>query len=603
MKSIIRFISFIALMHQFIYSGSFTVNNVTQFQSALNSSAANGQNDTINVMPGMYNVNPSLTFSSTENYSLLIRGSGNPVLDGAGIRQVLQLSTTSPAAKLTVEGLIFQHGRADYGGGLNILTQGADIVVRSCTANDNAANYVASGMNLFSNTGSVTVASCSFSRNSSPNTSGYPYGNAAGLFIQTDGSGTTIILSGCTFAENTSQRDAAGAMLYPLGSNSAVIAESNTFTSNIAKESGGGCWIRCPGGNSIVTYRVNIMNGNSCTVGGNGAGTYIQITSGSIDLYDNQFTGNNSVWQGGGLWIEHSGGTMNVYRNRFVNNTAGETGAGANLFLDNGTAKIYHNVFNKNRSASAGGGINISTTSGSINVFNNTLFLNSASDGGDVNIYFDNSSARSYFINNILYKSSLPALSYSGQQTVTARYCDIMDGAGQPWFGTGCIDRYPFFRDTAGGDFHLQDSIHCGNLRFSPCIDAGNPDISDSLISCAWGLSLARCDIGAYGGKGNIAIGINTISNNVPGKFLLFQNYPNPFNPVTEIEFAITKPGQVTLKVYDIFGREVAQLVNEKLITGMYSIDFNASDLASGVYFYVLRFGKFTEAKKMILVK
>lgn len=603
MKSINRILFCIALVNQCVLSDIFTVNNVAQFQAALNSSAANGQNDTINVMPGTYNVNPALTFASGENYSLFIRGSGSPVLDGANLGQVLQLSTAAPAADITIDGLIIQHGRADYGGGLYILTQSADILVRNCIINGNTANYVAGGVNLFSNTGSVTVSACSFSMNTSPNTSGYPYGNAGGLFIQTDGAGTTITLMSCTFNQNTSQRDAAGAMLYPLGSNSTVIAESNTFSLNSARESGGGCWIRAPGGNSIVRYRYNNQNGNSCTIGGNGAGTYIQITSGSIDLSDNQFTGNNSVWQGGGLWIEHSGGTMYVYRNRFINNTAGETGAGANMFLDYGTAKIYHNVFNKNRSTSAGGGVNFSTTSGSINIFNNTLFLNSASDGGDVNMYFDNSAARSFFINNILFKSTEPSLSCSGQQTVVAGYCDIMGGAGQPWFGTGCIDRYPYFRDTAGGDFHLQDSIHCANQRFSQCIDAGSPEITDSTINCSWGLNLSRSDMGTYGGKGNIPIGINTFSSEIPGSFVLHQNYPNPFNPTTNIEFSLPRSTFVRLVVFDLLGREVETLVNEDLSAGTFRADWNASSYPSGVYFYKLEASGFAESKKMVLLK
>ena len=603
MKSINRFFYFIALISHCVFSGSFTVNNVTQFQAALNSCAANGQNDTVNVLAGTYNVNPALTFTSNENYSLLIKGTGNPVLDGANLRQVLQLTANSPAADIIIDGLTFQHGKADYGGGLNILTQGADIIVRNCIINDNTANYVSGGINLFSNTGSVSVTACSFSRNSSPNTSGYPYGNAAGLFIQTDGTGTAITLSGCTFTQNTSQRDAAGAMLYPLGGNSSVIAESNTFTSNTAKESGAGCWIRCPGGGTSVVYRNNSHSGNSCTIGGNGGGTYIQITSGSMNVYDNQYTGNNSVWQGGGLWVEHSGGTMNVYRNRFINNTAGETGAGANLFLDYGTAKIYHNIFNRNRSVLAGGGMNFSTNTGSINIFNNTLFSNTASDGGDVNVYFDNSSARSFFINNILFNSTEPALSYSGQQSVVAKYCDIKGGAGQPWFGTGCVDRYPYFRDTSGGDFHLQDSIHCGNLRFSPCIDAGSPDITDSIINCSWGLNLARTDMGAYGGKGNIPIGIHTINTNIPEQFILYQNYPNPFNPVTKINFSVPVAAFVKLAVYDILGREITVLLNEVMQPGNYDVNWNADEYSSGIYFYKLGSFGFAETKKMVLIR
>ncbi len=430
-------------------AGNFTINNTTQFQTALNTAAANSENDTINVLAGTYNVNPVLTYLCNENYFILIRGTGSPVLDGGNLRQILQLSSTSANGDIFIEGLTIQHGRADYGGGLNVSTQSADISLKNCTVNDNSANFVAGGVNLFSNTGNITVTNCSFRRNSSPNTSGYPYGTAGGLFIQTDGAGTTITMTGCIFEQNTAQRDAAGAMLYPLGSGSTVIAESNTFNNNTAKEAGGGCWIRGPGGNTTVRYRNNTLTGNSSSVAGNGGGTYIQIASGSIDFSNNIHTGNSASWQGGGLWIEHSGGTLNIHRNRFINNTSGESGGGANVFLDNGTANIDHNVFSKNRTSGAGGGLNLSTTSGRVNIFNNAFYLNTSTEGGDVNIYFDNSSAVSNFYNNILYNSTQPALSYSGQQTVIARYSDIQGGIGQPWFGTGCIDKFPFFADTA----------------------------------------------------------------------------------------------------------------------------------------------------------
>ncbi len=591
------------LFNYFIFSANFIVNNPSQFQSALNTASSNGQNDTIIVNSGTYNVNPSLTFSSNENYSLCIRGSGNPVLDGANTRQVLQITTTAPSAVIIVEGLTIQQGRADYGGGLNILTQAAAVYINNCTVNDNTANFVAGGINIFSNTGNISVTGSSFNRNSSPNTSGYPYGNAAGLFIQTDGSGTTIRLSNCTFTSNSSQRDAAGAMLYPLGLNSTVIAETNTFTSNTAKESGGGCWIRGPGGNTSVVYRNNTLNGNSCTIGGNGGGTYIQISSGTIDIYDNIHTGNNSVWQGGGLWIEHSGGILNMFRNRFINNISGESGAGANIFLESGTAKIYQNVFNKNRSNAQGGGLNFSTNTGSINVYNNTFFANSGSDGGDVNFYFDNASARSYFVNNILYGNTLPVLSFSGVQTVSAKYCDIKGGTGEPWFSTGCIEKYPFFRDTAGNDLHLQDSIHCANIRYSPCIDAGSTEINDSTINCSWGLNLNRSDMGAYGGKGNIPIGIINISSEVPEKFCLLQNYPNPFNPYTMIRFTLPFPAKIKFYVTDILGRELIILYEKMLNEGTYEYNFDGSNFSSGVYFYTIETDKYIKTRKMILFK
>ncbi len=89
----------------------------------------------------------------------------------------------------------------------------------------------------------------------------------------------------------------------------------------------------------------------------------------------------------------------------------------------------------------------------------------------------------------------------------------------------------------------------------------------------------------------------------IPNFYALQQNYPNPFNPATKISYALPKTGNVTLKVYDILGREVATLVNEVKQAGIYTVDFNASNLASGVYFYRILSGDFTAVKKMVLVK
>jgi len=89
----------------------------------------------------------------------------------------------------------------------------------------------------------------------------------------------------------------------------------------------------------------------------------------------------------------------------------------------------------------------------------------------------------------------------------------------------------------------------------------------------------------------------------VPTEYNLSQNYPNPFNPSTKINFSVPANEFVTLKVYDVLGREVANLVNEELSIGNYSVDFNAGNLASGIYMYKLSSGNFTITKKMMLVK
>ncbi len=98
-------------------------------------------------------------------------------------------------------------------------------------------------------------------------------------------------------------------------------------------------------------------------------------------------------------------------------------------------------------------------------------------------------------------------------------------------------------------------------------------------------------------------IGIRQISEQVPDNFKLNQNYPNPFNPSTTIEYSILKSGKVKLIVYDITGKNVRTLVDQIQSPGIYQFDFNASQLTSGVYFYKLESGGFTEVRKMFLVK
>lgn len=98
-------------------------------------------------------------------------------------------------------------------------------------------------------------------------------------------------------------------------------------------------------------------------------------------------------------------------------------------------------------------------------------------------------------------------------------------------------------------------------------------------------------------------VGIQTISTEVPKIFSLSQNYPNPFNPVTRIQFAVPKNEMVSIKVYDLLGKEVAVLVNEQKSAGTYEVDFNGSLLSSGVYFYRMQSGYFSDIKRMVVIK
>jgi photosystem II stability/assembly factor-like uncharacterized protein len=113
----------------------------------------------------------------------------------------------------------------------------------------------------------------------------------------------------------------------------------------------------------------------------------------------------------------------------------------------------------------------------------------------------------------------------------------------------------------------------------------------------------------AVGASGVIAkvtgdlVGVTNVSTEIPSSYTLKQNFPNPFNPTTNIYFALPQSGFVTLKVYDMTGKEIATLVNEVRTAGSYIVDFDASRLSSGAYFYKLQSGNFTDTKKMMLIK
>jgi len=142
-------------------------------------------------------------------------------------------------------------------------------------------------------------------------------------------------------------------------------------------------------------------------------------------------------------------------------------------------------------------------------------------------------------------------------------------------------------------------------------VNAGLFDSNGNLITV--GNTMSRSD-GAipnvcYLSKYQIdkVTGIEQINSSIPSDFVLSQNYPNPFNPSTRIRFSVAKPSFVTLKVYDLLGREVTTLVNGEKSVGSYEVTFNTSELtsklSSGIYIYRLTTDKFTQTKKMILMK
>jgi len=112
---------------------------------------------------------------------------------------------------------------------------------------------------------------------------------------------------------------------------------------------------------------------------------------------------------------------------------------------------------------------------------------------------------------------------------------------------------------------------------------------------------LAATQSGVYRSSSQTLINIS--GNNLPDKFLLKQNYPNPFNPNTKINFSVPVNSLVTLKIYDVLGKEVMTLINEQKPAGNYAAEFNGANLSSGIYFFRMEAGEFIDVKRMMMIK
>ncbi len=166
------------------------------------------------------------------------------------------------------------------------------------------------------------------------------------------------------------------------------------------------------------------------------------------------------------------------------------------------------------------------------------------------------------------------------------------------------VDSIATTRDFGSGPIPAGDSVEVSLHVFTGAAsDSGN--VALKIGSLANSSEYATIVFSTY----SFALDIENEAENVADKFVLEQNYPNPFNPTTTIKYSIPKlngveaHGRASLRIYNILGEEIATLVNQKQAPGNYTVQFDASDLPSGVYFSTLRVGDFVATKKMMLTK
>jgi len=472
MKNLIKLSGiFIALLASSpAFSAVFAPVTADDLQIALNTAATNGADDTINLQANtVYNTNantqpggPTFSYTSAENFSLTIvgAGAGSSVLDGNGLNQVMQLTTTGADASIQVTGVTIQNGKLDFTAGLGIETVNGSMVLQDSTISNNTEGGFVGGAFLFSDAGGSATAngntvsgnssdfaagiflqtdgSITFNNNTVTNNVEFPAGSGfvGGAFLQQDGLTGTITALQNTITGNIA--DFVNGIMLQNGGDGDFIFEQNTATDNLNPAAFvGGVFLQNETGN--ISALQNIVSRNNAdfvngimlqnTGGGNcnfeqndvmdntnlaafAGGVLLQCSNGDTVAIQNTVSGNNADFVNGMMVQGGTAGNFSVMQNTVASNT-NPVAFGGGLFVQgtNGAIDVINNIVVGNSAQDSGGGVFISLDQGTMNVINNTVFGNTLSgaggEGGGIDIVAGAGPQQLNVFNNIVFGNSV----------------------------------------------------------------------------------------------------------------------------------------------------------------------------------------------------
>jgi parallel beta-helix repeat protein len=452
---------------------------------------------------------------------------------------------------------IYDNGVA-YGPGAGICCSSCSLVTIS--NNDIHSNYagdhVGGGIALYGSSASI------YGNSIHHNHSGLMNGLGGGMYA----SGSILKISNNEFYGNMG---GAGSAIYCTGSGVTLL--NNNIHNDSAYDSGAWCVVFLDNSLSSLIRNNTIENNET-------GGIWYEGHSGTV-ISNNSIRGNRKY----GIACSSS---IAITNNTIMSNEfgGGPGYGGGGIRCMGSSPSIQTNLIVSNRSGSGGG---ISCESSSPIISGNTIVSNVSWEGGAV---FVDSSSHPLLLNNIIANNQGSGGIYTETDTLTIMCCDVYNNEGGNYVGipdqTGMnnnISADPLFCPEGYPEYTLHSNSPCAPYMNHDCgLIGANP------VTCA-------------------QTGSDEF-NKLISAYKLSQNYPNPFNPGTRIVFDLKEPSPVSLKVYDVNGGLVRTLVAEKRERGRHEIAWDGKDdsnreVASGVYFYRLTAGSFSETKKMVVLK